>query len=68
MTPTHVGDVHAATEGLPAKFVLSMRTLFDILDDKRTGHVKFSGNFISLSVYNMKYYSIPMFFFLFVRN
>lgn len=47
MTPTHVGDVkNSATEGLPAKFVLSMRTLFDILDDKRTGYVKFSGKFI----------------------
>lgn len=46
MTPT-LGDVkNAATEGLPAKFVLSMRTLFDILDDKRTGYVKFSGEFI----------------------
>jgi len=44
MTPTHVGDVkNSAAEGLPAKFVLSMRTLFDILDDKRTGYVKFSG-------------------------
>lgn len=47
MTPTHVGDVNnSSTEGLPAKFVLSMRTLFDILDDKRIGYVKFSGNFI----------------------
>lgn len=46
MTPIHAGDVkNSATEGLPAKFVLSMRTLFDILDDKRTGYVKFSGNF-----------------------
>lgn len=55
MTPTHVEDIHAATEGLPAKFVLSMRTLFDILDDKRTGHVKFSGNFVRLWLCNMKY-------------
>jgi hypothetical protein len=44
MTPTQVGEVkNAATEGLPPKFVLSMRTLFDILDDKRTGYVKFAG-------------------------
>lgn len=50
MTPT-LGDVkNAATEGLPAKFVLSMRTLFDILDDKRTGYVKFSGDFVFLYV------------------
>lgn len=54
MTPNHVEDIHTATEGLPAKFVLSMRTLFDILDDKRTGYVKFSGNFIKLLFYNMK--------------
>lgn len=48
MTPTHGDAKNSATEGLPPKFVLSMRTLFDILDDKRTGFVKFSGNFILL--------------------
>ncbi|XP_050432041.1 suppressor APC domain-containing protein 2 isoform X2 [Adelges cooleyi] len=43
MTPTSNVDVKSSTtEGLPAKFVHSMRTLFDILDDKRTGFVKFS--------------------------
>lgn len=52
MTPTHVGDVkNFATDGLPAKFVLSMRTLFDILDDKRTGYVKFSGKFFFFVLY-----------------
>ena len=30
-------------EGLPKQFVQAMRTLFDIMDDKRTGYVKFSG-------------------------
>ncbi|XP_050539960.1 suppressor APC domain-containing protein 2 [Daktulosphaira vitifoliae] len=42
MTPTHNDTKSPTTEGLPAKFVHSMRTLFDILDDKRTGFVKFS--------------------------
>jgi hypothetical protein len=31
-------------DGLPKQFVVAMRTLFDIMDDKRTGYVKFSGN------------------------
>lgn len=54
MTPTHAGDVkNSATEGLPAKFVLSMRTLFDILDDKRTGYVKFSGKFYLFLIRNI---------------
>ncbi|KAL0280355.1 UNVERIFIED_CONTAM: hypothetical protein PYX00_001669 [Menopon gallinae] len=29
-------------DGLPKRFVLAMRKLFDILDDKKTGYVKFS--------------------------
>ena len=36
----------ATLDSLPKQFVLAMRTLFDIMDDKRTGYVKFSGNFI----------------------
>lgn len=31
-------------DGLPQKFVGAMRTLFDIMDDKGAGFVKFSGN------------------------
>jgi hypothetical protein len=31
-------------DGLPKQFVVAMRTLFDIMDDKRMGYVKFSGN------------------------
>ena len=31
----------AAFEGLPPKFVDALRTLFDILDDQKTGFVKF---------------------------
>ena len=56
MTPTHAGDVkNSATEGLPAKFVVSMRTLFDILDDKNTGYVKFSGIYLlSLAIISLK--------------
>jgi hypothetical protein len=34
----------ATLDGLPKQFVVAMRTLFDIMDDKRTGYVKFSGN------------------------
>lgn len=29
-------------DGLPKQFVSAMRTLFDIMDDKRTGHVNFA--------------------------
>ncbi|KAI4470678.1 hypothetical protein MML48_1g16489 [Holotrichia oblita] len=29
-------------DGLPKQFVTAMRTLFDIMDDKRTGHVNFA--------------------------
>ncbi|XP_067003053.1 suppressor APC domain-containing protein 2 isoform X2 [Anabrus simplex] len=32
----------ATLDGLPKQFVGAMRTLFDIMDDKRTGYVKFS--------------------------
>lgn len=32
-------------EGLPKRFVFAMRKLFDILDEKRIGYVKFSGEF-----------------------
>ncbi|XP_046997370.1 suppressor APC domain-containing protein 2 isoform X1 [Schistocerca americana] len=32
----------ATLDGLPKQFVIAMRTLFDIMDDKRTGYVKFS--------------------------
>jgi hypothetical protein len=30
-------------EGLPKQFVAALRTLFDILDDKGSGFVKFTG-------------------------
>lgn len=36
------GSVSSPLENLPKKFVSSMRTLFDIMDDKRTGFVKLS--------------------------
>lgn len=37
--------VQPTTLELPKQFVEAMRTLFDIMDDKRTGYVKFSGIF-----------------------
>lgn len=40
--PTSVKN--SALDGLPKSFIHVLRTLFDILDDKRTGLVKFSGN------------------------
>lgn len=36
------GNGSSPLENLPKKFVSSMRTLFDIMDDKRTGFVKLS--------------------------
>ncbi|XP_063236048.1 suppressor APC domain-containing protein 2 [Bacillus rossius redtenbacheri] len=32
----------ATLDGLPKQFVVAMRTLFDIMDDKKTGYVEFS--------------------------
>ncbi|KAK4315825.1 hypothetical protein Pmani_012981 [Petrolisthes manimaculis] len=40
MTATQTGA--SALDGLPKSFVSSMRTLFDIMDDQRSGFVKFS--------------------------
>jgi len=34
---------NCALDGLPKQFVVAMRTLFDIMDDKRTGFVRFAG-------------------------
>lgn len=36
----------ATLDGLPKQFVGAMRTLFDIMDDKGAGFVKFSGNYV----------------------
>lgn len=49
MTATQTAGGFAALDGLPKPFVNAMRTLFDIMDDQRTGYVKFSGWFSSLS-------------------
>lgn len=43
MTATQTAGGFAALDGLPKPFVNAMRTLFDIMDDQRTGYVKFSG-------------------------
>ncbi|XP_064086040.1 suppressor APC domain-containing protein 2-like [Macrobrachium nipponense] len=43
MTATHhSSNTLAPLDGLPKPFVNAMRTLFDIMDDQRTGYVKFS--------------------------
>ncbi|XP_063608606.1 suppressor APC domain-containing protein 2-like [Penaeus indicus] len=42
MTATQTAGGFAALDGLPKPFVNAMRTLFDIMDDQRTGYVKFS--------------------------
>jgi hypothetical protein len=34
---------NGALDGLPKQFVVAMRTLFDIMDDKQTGFVRFAG-------------------------
>lgn len=40
--PTSVKN--SVLDGLPKSFIHVLKTLFDILDDKKTGLVKFSGN------------------------
>ncbi|XP_045596534.1 suppressor APC domain-containing protein 2 [Procambarus clarkii] len=42
MTATQTNAGLTALDGLPKPFVNAMRTLFDIMDDQRTGYVKFS--------------------------
>lgn len=37
----------ATLDGLPKPFVGALRTLFDIMDDKGAGFVKFSGTVMS---------------------
>lgn len=40
-------------DGLPKKFVVAMRTLFDIMDDKRIGYVSYTGTvFFFDSIFN----------------
>ncbi|KAJ8896949.1 hypothetical protein PR048_002295, partial [Dryococelus australis] len=39
----------ATLDGLPKQFVVAMRTLFDIMDDKKTGYVKFSVSYLGSS-------------------
>ena len=33
----------AALDGLPKQFVAAMKTLFEVMDDKKTGFVKLTG-------------------------
>ena len=41
----HPSNNLAPLDRLPKPFVNAMRTLFDIMDDQRTGFVRFSGSF-----------------------
>ena len=34
---------YAALDGLPKQFVAAMKTLFEVMDDKKTGFVKLTG-------------------------
>ena len=45
MTATHQNKAKESliTDGLPNSFIQSMSTLFDIMDDRRTGYIKFTG-------------------------
>jgi hypothetical protein len=38
-----MASTSAALEGLPKQFVVAMKTLFEIMDDKKTGFVKLTG-------------------------
>ena len=40
---TKMASNSVALEGLPKQFISSMKTLFEIMDDKKTGFVKLSG-------------------------
>ena len=39
----------AALEGLPKQFVSSMKTLFEIMDDRNSGYVKLTGIFLCIN-------------------
>ena len=43
---TKMASTSAALEGLPKQFVVAMKTLFEIMDDKKTGFVKLTGWFV----------------------
>lgn len=42
-SPPATSAKNRALDGLPKSFIHILRTLFDILDNKQTGLVKFSG-------------------------
>lgn len=42
-SPPSTSAKSSTLDGLPKSFIHVLRTLFDILDDKKTGLVKFSG-------------------------
>lgn len=58
-----MASTSAALEGLPKQFVTSMKTLFEIMDDKNSGYVKFTGivsniNLISFSPENSMFHTL----------
>lgn len=42
-TKVKMASTSAALEGLPKQFVASMKTLFDVMDDRNSGYVKLTG-------------------------
>ena len=42
-TATRMASTSAALEGLPKQFVVAMKTLFEVMDDRKSGYVKLSG-------------------------
>lgn len=38
-----MASTSAALEGLPKQFVSAMKTLFEVMDDKKSGFVRLSG-------------------------
>ena len=38
-----MASTSAALEGLPKQFVVAMKTLFEVMDDRKSGYVKLSG-------------------------
>ena len=40
---TKMASTSAALEGLPKQFVVAMKTLFEVMDDRKSGYVKLSG-------------------------
>jgi len=44
-----MASTSAALEGLPKQFVVAMKTLFEVMDDRKSGYVKLSGLIILIN-------------------